>query len=172
MLQLYAVSRWVIFILCLSLASSRGFAFTTVTLSSGAPSGTENAFLSSTTNQFSSKLFSNPFFPNTYQLLIYGPNPSYNPPPSTQQILTTAAAISTTTFIYGFSDGMDYQNNVSISHASTMSGLCGFATNFALMDSSTMTFDRWTCTDVLRNLINEFFQLDLSTPTPIPPNGN
>ena len=69
----------------------------------------------------------------------------------------------------GFANGMVYQNEVSVGTAVRLNSLCDSATSFMLVQTSTATFDRGTCEDVLTNIINEFYQLDLSTPTPIPP---
>ena len=75
-------------------------------------------------------------------------------------------------YVAGFADGMDYQNNVDIGMTAVLGELCGSATNFMLIETSTKTFSTATCQDTLNTIINEFFQVNLSTPTPIPPNGD
>jgi hypothetical protein len=169
MQKLLRITQWIIVTLCLSLGGYPGFSFTQVTVSTSAPVGIEKVFLANATNQFQAVLVANPLAQNTYALKLYGFNPNWNPSPTTKEAMAAAVAISTTTFIYGFADGMTYENNISIGLAGEMSNLCSSATNFMLIQSSTETFSRDTCVDVLSNLLQEFFQIDLSTPTPIPP---
>lgn len=126
---------------------------------------TESNFLANTTTYFEAKLVPNPLIANTYQLNLYGLNPSFNAPPTTLQ---DALSLGSTVYVYGFANGMTYQNKVSENLTSGMIELCGNATNFNLIQATTATFNLATCQDVLSNLIDEFFNIDLSTPTPIP----
>ena len=133
-----------------------------------APPAIESAFLANATNYFSADLIENPLFPNTYQLNIKGLNPSYVPTASVQQLLDTITTISTQTYVYGFADGMTYQQTIEEGSIGFRGNLCDSATSFMLNQSTTSTFDKNTCSDVINTILNDLFQMSLSTPTPIP----
>jgi hypothetical protein len=162
-------SLWVagalVFGLFLGLPAS-GLPYTVVTISTSAPQGLETSFIASTTNQYLSTLFVNPLFAGTYQLLLYGQNPDYNPPPTT---LEDALSLGATVYVYGFANGMTYQQTQIESMTVMMGSLCASATDFNLVNTSTMTFDTNTCFDVISTIEDSLYELSLSTPTPLPP---
>lgn len=119
--------------------------------------------------QFSINLFVNPLVPNTYQIKLFDLNPNYNPLITNQQMLDAVVETSTNNFVYGFADGMTYQQNQQIGSVGFLGNLCGSATNFSLIQTTTGTFDRSTCQDVIATIEDALFALSLSTPTPIPP---
>lgn len=64
-------------ILALGLLFARpAHSFTTVTVSSAAPAGTEALFIAQATSTFNASFYVNPLFANTYQIVLYGPQPS------------------------------------------------------------------------------------------------
>ncbi len=66
-------------LLALSLLAGWAQAYTVITASISAPAGIEQAFIAQTTSTFKANLFTNPLFPNTYQITLQGPlspNPS------------------------------------------------------------------------------------------------
>lgn len=149
--------------------SEQASAFTQVLVSTAAPVGIEQQFLASTTNQYLSQLIVNPLAANTYQLKILGLNPTYNPPPSNTSLLSTIIQLSTQSFGYGFADGMTYQQNAEEGVVGVQGNLCASATFFVLTQTSTKTFDRSTCQDVIATIETQLFQMSLSTPTVFPP---
>jgi hypothetical protein len=174
-----------------SLAASSLSAYTVVTVSTASPAGLEASFIAATTAQFTGLVLANPYASNTWTVKLYSPNPSYTPALTQQNLLNAMVAISTQDFVYGFADGMDYQNNQNIGIAGYFQNLCDAPTNYTLYSStwpgtdfSSMTyvttttyankntFHANTCRDVLGTIMGRFFQLDLSTPVAIPPNGN
>lgn len=144
-------------------------AFTQVTISTGAPSSLEANFISATTQQFESVVVKNPLAANTYAIKLFGLNPAYNAPEAPPSNLEQALSLGATVYVYGFANGMTYQENVVQSMVGTLSNLCESATSFMLVQTSSNTFDRSTCQDTLGTLLDQLFTLSLSTPTPLPP---
>lgn len=161
-------------------------AFTQVTVSTAAPASIEQTFLASTTNQFLSVLKSNPLFPDTYSIQLLGLNPNFVAP-STATCFQLDVSVDTTTLqnslnslvasapqviadplAYGFVSGMTYQQNNEQGVVALMANLCGSATNFMLVQTTTATFNKATCQDTLITVANQIFELSLSTPTPLP----
>jgi hypothetical protein len=160
-------TAFIVAVLC-TLVSSRLLAYTTVTISTAAPAGFEEEFLAATTSQFLGKVVKNPLASHTYSLILYGENPAYNPPPTNADLLNALVTTSTSTYLYGFAAGMVYQNDTAINYTASMYQLCPSATNFTLVQTSTETFDRWSCMDSLNTLLDEFYEIELSTPTVLP----
>lgn len=154
--------------LCLALWT-RSEAFTQVTISTAAPAGIEKTFLAATTAQFDGTVIPNPLASNTYSLILYGPNANYNAPEPPPSNLEEALSLGATVYIYGFANGMTYQQTQEIGTVGFLGNLCGAATNYDLVETSTKTFDRNTCQDVVATIENQLFELSLSTPTPLPP---
>lgn len=148
-------------------------AYSTVTISPGAPVGTETAFLAATTTQFQASLITNPLFPGTYQVKLFGPNPNYNPPIinpiDATSVVNTFVSQSTTTYLYGWRDGAVYFQDSEVNVIGQQFGVnCSSPTAFQEIQTTTKTWSMATCQDVVTNIINQIFQLQLSTPTPIP----
>lgn len=162
-------------VLCAYGCASPADAHTVVDVSTAAPSGLESDFLRDATSQFLSSLYVNPYYPGTYALKLFARNPAYNPPPPPVVPPTTleaALALGATVYVYGFANGMTYQNEVAEGLVGRLGNLCQSATYFNLIETSTKTFNLGTCHDVVATIENQFFSLSLSTPTPIPPTGH
>jgi len=155
------------FVLSLTLVGNSQ-AYTVVQTSTSAPRGLETSFIAATTNQFLSTLFVNPLFAGTYQLTLLGVNPNYNPPPTT---LEQSLSLGATVYVYGFVDGMTYQQHVEEKSVGFEGSLCSAATNFNLVNTTTATFDTNTCLDMISTIEDQLYEMSLSTPTPIPPTG-
>lgn len=154
---------------CLIANARHLYAYTVITLSGNVPEAVETQLIASTTNQFQSTLFVNPLASNTYQIKLLGVNPNYNPPPTNKDLLNVITTISTQTYVYGFVDGMTYQQGIAEGAAGRLENLCNSATNYALQATTPQTFDSKTCFDVLSTFLTTLFQMSLSTPTVIPP---
>ena len=151
----------------------RAYGYTVITFANGVPESVEKQLIASTTAQFLAVVKSNPLAANTYSITINGLNPNYNPP----IVITGAdllkqldldtqylATVDSYTYVYGFADGMDYQNNVDENVAANFAVNCSTPTAFQLLQTSTATFDRSTCQDVLSSVLDTLYELDLSTP--------
>jgi hypothetical protein len=158
---------WTIGLLCSIALCARAEAYTVVT--STAPATLEQALIAQIQNQFVATVFVNPLVPNTWQIKLLGVNPNYNPLVTNQQMLDATVLMSTTNFVYGFADGMTYQQKVQEGSVGFLGNLCATATYFNLIQTSSKTFDRSTCQDVITTIEDALFELSLSTPTPIPP---
>ena len=107
---------------------SNSCAYTTVILGPNVPESIEQDFLAATTVQFTVNFTTNPFFANTYQIILNGLNPAFNPPIPDQQMFnalnqqitalqtqistmtqTFNYVLSTATFSYGFADGQNWE---------------------------------------------------------------
>jgi len=144
-------------------------AYTVVTVSTKAAPGLESAFIAETTTQYEASLFINPLFAGTYQVQLIGLNPNYNPPITNVQLLSSLPSAATTNYVPGFADGMTYQQQVIEGLVGTLGNLCSSPTDYMLIQTGIGTFNTPTCQDVTTTIINQLFQLSLSTPTPIPP---
>ena len=136
----------------------------------------ERSFLAATTAQFNVSLSSNPFFPNTYQLTLYGSNPNYVLP---GQVLPSApcqldkdvalmVGISSFTYPYGWAAGMYYERCQDLGILSNYFVNCSTATVFQHVMGSTATWDLGTCEDALYNVNEAIFERNLSTPVVLP----
>jgi hypothetical protein len=119
-------------VLCLLLSGVPGTAkadFITVQTSTGAVPTLGAQFLSEVQNRFTATTLTNPFFPGTYQVMLYGTNPSFNPPLSDSdtiqmlqgQIDSDAqylANVDSYTYVYGFAAGIDQQRQTDGMEAS------------------------------------------------------
>lgn len=148
--------------------ASPAYSFTTVQLSTSSPKGLENAFLAATTTQFTATVVSNPFFANTYQVLLQDYNPGYTKPVTMQELLNSLVTVDSYTYVYGWADGESYDRTQTIGHVAQKSNLCASATNFQLIESGTATFNSATCHDVLGTILNDLYLLEFSSPTVVP----
>lgn len=169
-------------ILGLLFLTSLAQAFTQVIISTGAPAGLETQFLAATTSQFNAKVVKNPLVPNTYAMTLYGLNPSYVVPSTAtcfniavdidtaslqtdlNALVQAGPAIISNPYLYGWGNGAEYQNHIDENQGFYMSGLCGNATNFTVINA-TNSWDTATCIDTLTTYVNDLYQLNLSTPT-------
>jgi hypothetical protein len=146
-----------------------------VVITTSAP--TEAEFLSISSNVFTAQVSSNPFIGNTYSINLLEQNPNYvlpgqvvpSAPCQLDQDVDTIVAETTWTGVYMFGSGMTYQQNQQIGLIGALGNLCGYATNYNLVETSTTTFNKNTCQDVIGTIENELFNESLSTPTVIPP---
>lgn len=151
-------------------------AFTTVTLAPGTPENIETQFITATTNQFQATVLTNPFFPNTFQITIQATNPKYDPPVTQIQLLQEIdqmgayeAMVDSNTYIFGFADGMTYQQTSEEAVVGHFGNLCNSPTSYNLIQTGTSTFDPATCADVIGTIDAQLFAMSLSTPPVIPP---
>lgn len=151
--------------------------FMQITLSTATPESVEQALLLQITSQFNVNVKPNPFFPNTYQITLFGPNPNYNPPATQADFLNALdraesymATVDSYTYVYGWGDGEGYGRGVDIQCAGSYLINCSTPSLFNLIQTSTATFDRSTCQDVLGTLSGALYQLNLDTPTVVPGN--
>ena len=125
------------------------------------------AFLANTTNEFIATEVPNPFVANTYQINLYGINPNYNPPITNQELFAGLLYVDTSTYVYGWAAGESYQQTAQIDQTAYLESLCSSATNFTLVQTTTATFDTNTCLDTLSTVVEQLYQLSLSTPTQV-----
>lgn len=137
-----------------------------VDASTAAPTGTLASFVQGTTNQWSIGLFKNPLASNTYHMTLFGVNPNFNAPASYAQMQNYVATVDSYTYFYGWAAGESYQTNSEEGFVGAMSNLCGSATNFALIQTSSKTFDKATCCDTLGTMLNQLF-LESSSTVPV-----
>lgn len=151
---------------CLLLAGmlSNVHAYTVVTTSTGAPAGLEDSFIAQTTTQFNASLYVNPLFAGTYQIQLFGVNPSYNPPLTNVDLENMIVTISSWSYPYGWADGMRYERGTDLQYMSNFLTDC--------VNDSTSTFnmniDTTTCVAAISAVQNFIYQLDFSTPTAVP----
>jgi hypothetical protein len=160
MFSIFAIMFWLV---C---GSSSAQAYTTEISTNTA---LEQQFLNATAQQFDVVIASNPFFSNTYTMQLLGNNTNYNPAPTMMDLLNDLVAVDTYTFVYGFADGMVYQQTSETNLVSGLESLCGSATSYNLVQTSTKTFDLGTCEDVTGTIIEQLYNMSTSTPTVIPP---
>ena len=129
-------------------------AFTTITLSSSAPAAVEQALLKQTTTQFNATVLTNPFFPNTYQVILYGLNPNYNPPPTDAQLLNSIVTVDSYTYVYGWAQGSVNARNCDMNIVATGGIACSTDT---------------VCANVASQILNNMFiQCGSTTPVVVP----
>lgn len=160
----------VTFLLCFTFAV-RSEAYTVVQPNSATPPGTEAAwvaFSSSTASPYLFTVVPNPFFPNTWNMTLLGPNLAYSPPVTATQMLNAVVQTSTYNYVYGFGGGMIYQNGVDSNLAASYGINCSTPTAFTLTQTSTATFDPATCNDVVGSILQALYQVSLSTPPVLP----
>lgn len=151
----------------LLLCVARAGAFTVVSISTGAPKSLEQQFISNTTSQFQATLLVNPLVANTYQLKLFGPNPMFNPPPTNKDLLDAVVTVDSYTYVYGWAAGGSYFLSQQEGAIGALGNLCDSATNYHLIQTSTGTFDRSTCQDVITTIENNLFNVIITT-TPVP----
>lgn len=138
-------------------------AFTQVQISSEAPINMEPAFISATTNQFKADYFKNPLAANTYKLTIHGFNPNWNPPPTNADLLKYIVTVSSYSYPYGWAGGVSYQQTVEEGLVGSYGNLCDTATSFMLIQMTAPNWSKGTCEDVISTILNQLFQMSLST---------
>jgi len=150
-----------------------GFSYTVVTVSTGAPAGLEQSFIAATTAQFTGAVFSNPFFANTNQILLYAPNPGYLKPVSNQDLLNALVTVDSTTYVYGWGAGTDSERWRDLGAFTASNGYlvnCSSVPYWNTLQVSTTTnqlvaIDTATCQAVLSGVYNAIYQQFFSTPT-------
>lgn len=137
-------------------------AYTTVLISSAAPSGLETQFLASATNQYVGTITPNPLASNTYTLKLFGSNPNYNAPPTPPTTLKQALSLGSTVYLYGYRDGAGYEEHVDNGIAQ------GFSINCSTPMPNVPTWDAVTCAAVSTEIANEIFNQYASTVPVVP----
>ena len=174
----------IVAVLC-TLVSSRLLAYTTVTISTAAPAGTEKALIASVTAQFRCDVVPNKYSPSISQITVYGPNPDYVSPqviPSTAGVYvvkikadTKMVYQSTTSlgeiYVYGWSDGQRYERKTDLNTIGSFILDCSSPSVFDVFQSSGKPWDLGTCLDALMTVNNIIYQQDFADPTPITPGG-
>jgi len=136
----------------------------------------EQQFLTATEEQFQVIVTTNPFIGNTYNMNLLGTNPNYvlpgqlvpSLPCQLDQDMAAFVAQSTTTYLYGWRDGATYLDQSEIGFVGAMGNLCQNATNFALINATTTTWNKATCEDALGAVVDQLFSVQTGTPTFIP----
>lgn len=165
-------SRWSLSVLfwaafaSLSIGVRSANAYTVITLSTGTPSSVETSLIAAVTSQFNASVASNPFFPGTYTVKVFGINPVYNPPVTQKQLLDALVTVDSYTYVYGWANGLEYQNHVNEGITTNYLINCDTPTAFNLHQTAPENFDRKTCSDVLNSVLDSFYKLNLST-TPV-----
>ena len=122
---------------------------------------TEANFLSAMTEQFDVTATSNPFVSNTYQINLYGLNPSYNAPPAPPSTLEESLSLGATVYLYGYRDGAWYDQKTTANIAEDS------VVNCSTPPAGSQTWDIPTCQATAQAIYDAIYQLSLSTPTPI-----
>lgn len=148
------------------LAAQSAFGYSVVQISTAAPAGTETQFINATEAQFNAQVIPNPFASNTYSIKLYGPNPGFNPLVTNAQLLNALTAVSTGTYVYGFANGMTYQQTMEEGLVGSFGLNCSSSTVFGV--STGTTFDAPTCQAIIGTIEQALYQQSLSTPTVIP----
>lgn len=148
-----------------------------VYFAASAPASLQTELIAALTSQYLVQLTPSSYFPNTYTATVTGINPSYqcggtvtvNVPCQLDMDVNNMVAVSTYTGTYMFGSGMVYQQDQQESFVAGMGTLCGSATSYNLIRTTTTTFNTATCQDVTGTILNELYNEQLSTPTVIPP---
>lgn len=151
-----------------SMAHASFYAF--VQVSTSAIAGTDSKLLDVLTSQFITTVVPNPLATGTYSIIVNSPNANYNynPPLTNTQLLNALVETSTSTYVYGFADGMDYQRTLEQNAVVSDIANCSDPGSFNLGHTTSDTFDASTCIDVGSTIEDDLFNLSLSTPTVIP----
>jgi hypothetical protein len=157
---LRCITITILFILAFAFTEDHAYAFQGYNVVTTTDAATETTFLSATTAQFAANVIINPFVPGTYQINLFGPNPLFNPLPTTLQ---QALSLGSTVYAYGWASGVNYQQTQEESFIGAMGNLCGSATNYNLTQTNSSTFDNATCQDVIGTIENQLFEESLST---------
>lgn len=133
--------------------------FNTVTMSTAAPAGTEQSFISAISSQFNAKVTANPVASNTYAIKVFGPNPDYQAPAAPPTTLEQALSLGSTVYYYGYDAGAEYEELTDR----------GIVLNYQLNCSTPMasvpTYDVATCEAVAGAIDAAIFQQYNSTVT-------
>ena len=156
-------------------------AYTVVTVSTAAPDGLEQSFISATTSQYSATVIKNPLASNTWTMKLLGLNPTYLPPVSSVDLLRSLVTVDSYTYVYGWADGMDYERTTELGFFTSPENQlgmpnggffinCSSAPYWNGMQVSTQTeqivsIDSTTCNAVLSGVYNWIYQSEFSTPT-------
>ena len=139
-----------------ALLTATGHAYTVTQTSTAAPAGIEAqwvAYSASTASPYLFNVQANPFFQNTWNMELLGPNPNYNPQTPAPTTLEAALSLGATVYVYGFANGESNQQNIDIQMLNGFMASC-----------STDTL----CQQVISSATATIYNLDLSTPVPIP----
>ena len=127
--------------------------FAQITTSTGAPSGVGDSFIASTQNQYQAKVTPNPLVSDVYSVVLYGPNPNYNPPVTNADLLNAIVTVDSYTYVYGWVAGQQYerQNDVQI-----------ISSHYFECDTDT------TCIHAITGAMGDVYTQNFSTPTAVP----
>lgn len=132
--------------------------------------------LANATNQYIGTITPSAYFANTWTLTLTGKNPNYNPPPppvsstptvDATQLLGALVAVSTSTYPYGWADGMEYGRYLDLGRVSYYDINCSSPTVFD-PNVSSATWSVVTCNTALGVVHDSIYQLNLATPTVVP----
>lgn len=142
----------------------------TLQLSPGTPEQVEQDLIASVTNQFNVTISTNPFFQFTYQAVLNGYNPLYNPPLTSQQLLNQINSdaqyitnVDSNTYPAGWADGMGYQQYLDNTQAGEFIDNCSSPTYFNLVN-----IDTQTCANVVSAFYEYIYSVHIGTPTAVP----
>lgn len=131
-------------------------------------------FIASTTTQYLGTVTPSAFFSNTWNVVLTGKNPNYNPPPvastptvNADALLQALVTVSTSTYPYGWADGMEYGRVQDLKIVSYYVVNCSTPSVFDVSDS-TGIWNSAVCTTALSKAYEGIYQMNFSTPTIIP----
>jgi len=146
-------------------------AYTVIIPSTSTPAGTEQALIAQTTTYFNASVLTNPLFPGTYQITLYGPAKS------DFQILRDSG---TYPFVWG--EGVEYQRGLDVQNIIGAGPYCN-ATPYCLGVSSmtvpgdftvggstyTVTVDSTTCVALACRIASDIYEQGFAAPPIAPP---
>jgi hypothetical protein len=141
--------------------------YTVVRISTASAPGFEESFIAATTAQFTASVFKNPLASHTYQLTLFGPNPTYSPPLTQQDLLRSLVAVSSNDYVYGWADGRDSERWNDLGKVDYYAVNCSSVTMFDMQFGTTtnhVDIDQPTCNRVLAVLRDAIYQQFFSTP--------
>lgn len=143
------------------LATGIANAFTQVIISTSAPADTENKFVAYTLSQFRSEFKANPLAANTYSLKIFDVIPPYKPMTQIdlKSLVNEMVAQSSTTYLYGFADGQEYERAHDLDTIGKYMVLLGTAP------------ERVECQGYFQSTAHEIYEQNFSSPTFLPLGG-
>lgn len=109
-------------------------------------------------------------FANTWTVSVTGKNPNYKPPlpltfVSAQDLLNALVRVSTSTYPYGWADGIEYGRGYDLSRISNYIVQCGTPSVFG---ATAANWDRTICTTALMCAEQDIYNTKFSSPTVVP----
>jgi len=176
-ISVYPLIRWLLIVGAFGFVSPDIHAFSQIQLSTGTPETVEQQLIQAVTTQFNVNLVVNPFFPDTYNMTLFGTNPNYNPPITTTDLLQNLVTVDSYTYVYGWADGTSYARAQDAAAAGLLYSACTSTMTFAVPPPNVSTTS-WvvpeissvTCQFVVDYISDCIWGIIDSTPTVVPGN--